>query len=182
VSFDEYGNALLLHGLASHPSELQGGLYGGLCGGNSLSGENLLVFFSQLTEISAEHLKPLENELTEIYRDIQTSTDTGSGLIELLLPDDDQPLADRLDALSRWCRSFLVGLGLSGLSGDTQLSPDVTEAMRDLAEIALVDSTTEATEDAEASLTELIEFVRVAVSLIQVELAALMSVSDKRKH
>ncbi len=182
VNFEDYGNALLMHGLDNHPSELQGGLFGGLCGASGLIGENLLAFFSQLTETSTERLKPLEDELKGIYRDVQTSMDAGGGLIELLLPDDDQALSDRLDALSRWCRGFLVGLGLSGLSGDTKLAPDITEAMRDLAEIVLVDPVVEATEDAEASFVELIEFVRVAASLIQVELAAMMSVPDERKH
>ena len=77
---------------------------------------------------------------------------------------------------------LVVPLGLSGLSGDTKLAPDITEAMRDIAEIALVDADTDESEDDEVSLAELIEFVRVASSLIQVELARLMSVPEKRKH
>lgn len=182
MSFDECCNALLMHGLDSHPSELQGGLFGRLCGGADLNEGNLLSFFARLTETSATSLKPLEGELEKIYRDVATGMDADSGLIELLLPDDDQPLPDRLDALARWCHSFLAGLALSGLSGDTRLAPDITEAMRDIAEIALVDPDADESEDGEASLAELMEFVRVASSLIQVELARMMSVPDQRKH
>lgn len=180
MNFDECCNALLMQGLDSHPSELQGGLFGRLCG--NVNGGDFLEIFSQLTEAGVTSLKPLEEQLEQIHKDVLAAMDDGGGLIELLLPDDDQPLPDRLDALARWCRGFLAGLGLSGLSGDTKLAPDITEAMRDIAEIALVDADTDESEDDEVSLAELIEFVRVASSLIQVELARMMSVPEKRKH
>ena len=182
LDFDECCHELLVHGLDITPSDLQGGLCGRLCGNQSLEEEDVLTFFAELTEDTSSGLVPIKEMLHNLYRDTLTQVSAQEGLVELLLPDDDDPLSERIEALSRWCRSYLAGLGLSGLSGETTLAPDVTEAMRDMAAIALVDPDSEQEEDDETSFVELVEFVRVASTLIHVELAHLVSTPAKTRH
>jgi uncharacterized protein len=87
-----------------------------------------------------------------------------------LLPDDDQPLAQRSTALGQWCTGFLYGLGLGGLEREAEHPEEVVEALADLAEItraALGEQELEDEDDApERDYAELVEYVRVAVMLI----------------
>lgn len=89
-----------------------------------------------------------------------------------LLPGDDAPLPERLEALGDWCGSFLAGLA-AGLArrgaGSLDDCPDqVREIVRDFAAIAQVDpQTAEAGGDAaEADFVEIEEFVKVGTLLI----------------
>ncbi len=182
LDFDECCHELLVHSLDITPSGLQGGLCGRLSGGQGLEEQALMAFFAELSQISPSRLAPVKTLLQNIYKDTLAQVDADQGLVELLLPDDDQPMAERIEALSQWCQSYLSGLGQSGLSGETKLATDVSEAMRDLAAIALVDPDSEQEDDDETSYTELVEFVRVASTLIHVELAHMMSASVETRH
>lgn len=182
LEFDECCHELLIHGIDATPADLQGGICGRLSGGGGFDEQDLLAFFAELLDVSTLNLQPIIAMLEDVYQSVLAQINTQQGLVDLLLPDDDEAISDRLQALACWCRSYLSGLGLSGLSGETNLAPDVAEAMRDLAVIALVDPNSEQEEDDEASFMELVEFVRVASSLIHVELAHLMSAPTKAKH
>jgi len=182
LDFDEYALALAACGLAFSATELQGGLFGRLAGGHTLAENELLAFTAELVEVSPLSLTPAKETLERIYQDTLAQAQDQQGLLELLLPDDDELLPERLDALSKWCRCYLSGLGQTGLSGDTALPADAAEAMRDVAAIALVDPECQEDEDDEASYVELVEFVRVATTLIQVELTQLLTAPAKSKH
>lgn len=182
LDFDQCCHELLVNGLDTTPSDLQGGLCGRLAGGQRFEEHDLLAFFAELSDISPSNLASIKTMLGDIYQQTITQVTAEQGLVDLLLPDDDEPMPERIDALSRWCRSYLAGLGLSGLSGETNLAPDVAEAMRDLAAIALVDPDSEQEDDDEISFVELVEFVRVASSLIHIELTHLMSKATETRH
>jgi uncharacterized protein YgfB (UPF0149 family) len=83
---------------------------------------------------------------------------------ELLLPDDDDPVAERATALANWCAGFLSGLGMR-VEGDA-LPEEIMEILRDLAAIAQVEDEVDGSEDAERDLFELHEYVKVAVLLV----------------
>jgi len=91
---------------------------------------------------------------------------------EPLLPDDEAPLIERADALSLWCQGFLYGLGSGSMSDPGEVSIEAREIIQDFTEITHVG--VEAGDDNEASETafaEVVEFVRVGVQLLFVELA-----------
>ena len=90
----------------------------------------------------------------------------GEFSFELLLGDDDLPLRQRAQALFDWCRSFLGGFGLAA-GAQPPLSEEGAEALQDLARLAgaSVQEIDEDDED-ESALSELEEFVRVAVLLL----------------
>ncbi len=82
-----------------------------------------------------------------------------------LLPDDDEPLAERATALAQWCQGFLYGLGTGRLNSIDELPGEVGEIVHDLTEISRATPGEEdPTEDDEQAYAELVEFVRVACS------------------
>ncbi|MGR8980331.1 MAG: UPF0149 family protein [Gammaproteobacteria bacterium] len=85
---------------------------------------------------------------------------------ELFLPDEDAALMEKATALRNWCRGFLYGLGFAG--GDSGWTGDASEIVRDISEITQMDTDVEGDED-EAALTEIIEYLRSAVSLLHEE-------------
>ncbi|MFK8051588.1 MAG: UPF0149 family protein [Woeseiaceae bacterium] len=98
----------------------------------------------------------------------------GEGLPVLCLPDDDDDIRDRVDALAHWSTGFLSGLGegaaLRGAAAREQIQQEpLSELIRDLTEITqaeIADEDLQADpEGAETAYTELVEFLRVACQL-----------------
>ena len=95
-------------------------------------------------------------------------------LFDPLLPDDDQPLKERAEALRDWSAGFLYGLGLNRHADDNTLSSEASEGLRDLADIANMDMDSVEDgedEDDETHLAEIIEYIRVVAALLVDELA-----------
>ena len=117
-------------------------------------------------------------ETTEALRGVFQSTSAALGASDmefaLLLPEDEQPIDARANALGLWCQGFLYGLGASSINDATRLPGDVGEIVRDLTEIThvAVDSG-ESVESNEGAYAELVEFVRVGVQLLFDELSPL---------
>ena len=90
------------------------------------------------------------------------------------MPDDDEPIERRTEALTLWCNGFVYGLGTGGAPDPERLPGDAGEIVRDLAQImrAGVDER-EGIEANESALAELVEFVRVGVQVVFEELGAL---------
>jgi uncharacterized protein YgfB (UPF0149 family) len=96
-----------------------------------------------------------------------------------LLPEDEQPISARAEALGQWCQGFLYGLGTSALQDATQLPGEIGEVVRDLTEITRVGvDSTDSDESNESAYAELVEFVRVGVQLLFEELEPLRAPSE----
>lgn len=80
-----------------------------------------------------------------------------------LLPDDDHPLIERVDALAHWSSGLLLGFGLTG----GKIRPDESEILRSLSDVAgLIYNDEDDDEEGEESYTDLVEYVRlIPVSL-----------------
>ena len=90
------------------------------------------------------------------------------------LPDDEEPLSDRTQALGEWCTGFLAGLGLAGIGDfDGTFSGDALEFLADLREMSQIEADMEADSEAERAYAELVEYMRVGVLLVREELDAL---------
>jgi len=87
----------------------------------------------------------------------------------LLLPDDEEPIAERTGALADWARGFAVAL----LRGDEltveSLEGDAAEVVQDLMKISEARPGEDSEED-ERALAELEEYMRVGVQLVFEEL------------
>ena len=84
---------------------------------------------------------------------------------ELLLPDADATLEERSGALFDWCRGFLGAFGLAA-GAEPKLSDEATEALADLAKLAMATAQADGDQEDEAALAEIEEFVRVATLLL----------------
>lgn len=88
-----------------------------------------------------------------------------------LLPADDEPLAQRVEALGEWCQGFLLGMSLGGLKDVAKLPGDSGEALRDLVQLSRAGSYDVGDdEEDETAYSELLEYVRTAVLLVNEEL------------
>ncbi|MCW8926575.1 MAG: UPF0149 family protein, partial [Xanthomonadales bacterium] len=86
---------------------------------------------------------------------------------------DNELLEERTMALASWCSGFLAGLGSSGKDLTQALSEEANEALRDFHEISkAVVADTRETEEEETAFVELVEYLRVAVLMIQEDMRA----------
>ncbi len=119
--------------------------------------------------VFTEALGVLEQLITVTHKNL-VDPDLG---FELLLPDEESLIADRLLALSEWCQGYLFGLGLAGVSDDGNLSSDINEMLQDLVHISHLDINEKAeSEENEKDYVELVEYVRIGVLYLQEEYSA----------
>jgi len=148
-------------GLAIDPSELHGSLCGYVSGGGRGDGDDWL----QRLELDAERV-PATGETLDALRTVTLAQFAAQDFdFQILLPDDDAPLAERADALVDWCRGFLGGFGLAAPTSDA-LSEEAAEALEDIGRIAASDLAYDGSEADETALAEIVEFVRVAALLL----------------
>lgn len=119
-----------------------------------------------------------EGELTESIQQaveglkemvIKEFTD-GSITITLLLPPDDDPLADRLSAMVDWGHGFLSGFGL--VEQDKPLADEVFEILADVDAITQLQIKVKPEDEprSERDYMELMEFLKVVPLLVASEL------------
>lgn len=127
----------------------------------------------------AELIDSLQEEDQQLLKNLYQQTPIELNRIDLgfqlLLPDDDYPIEQRLDAIAQWTQGFLAGLASAGVQ-DKQIQGEVKETIADLIQIAQIDggeigSDEEAGKEAERDYAEIVEYVRMAVLLLHAELA-----------
>lgn len=81
----------------------------------------------------------------------------------LLLPEEAMPVADRTRALSEWCQGFLTGFAEAGKDIVKRMDEEGSDALWDFASIAQLEENPPDSNDNEVHLTNLVEYVRMAV-------------------
>lgn len=158
-NYSQLESALGELGIELDASEYHGGVCGSVCAGvaPSPAGE----------EGNDERERALLRQMRESCE--ADLADKSSGFTPLL-PDEDAPLPDRVEALAYWCSGFLAGIGEAG----TRLrdaAPEVREIVRDLSEISRADLSPGAERDEdEQAYAELVEYVRVGAQIVFLEL------------
>lgn len=148
-------------GLAMSPAELHGAVAGWIAGGGADTPDWLARVLADDSLAPAARDGALEALHVATRGQL---ADRGFGF-ELLAPAADAPLSARSGALFDWCRGFLGGFGLAA-GAQPPLSEESTEALADLAKLAGATAQDEGDEEDEDALTEIEEFVRVAVLLL----------------
>lgn len=89
-----------------------------------------------------------------------------------LLPDDEQRLSLRVEALAQWCSGFIYGLASVEDVDLDELSAEVREVVRDLTQISRAGLSPDAdTETDEQAYAEIVEYVRIGAQLVFMEIA-----------
>ncbi len=158
----------LQHGLqqaesVQTPGEVHGTLTGMLCIDNETVGVRAL------DDVENDSLDTAMDALREMTLEGLFDPDLS---FRPLLPDDEVDLERRVVALARWCAGFLYGLSSDGEFDLSRLSAEVREVVADLTELSRAGLTAEDSdaESAEADYAELVEYVRVGVQMVFLEL------------
>jgi len=86
----------------------------------------------------------------------------------LLLPDDDIVISERIQTLGGWCEGFLFGLGLAGINTES-LPNNIKEFIGDLISISHIAPVDESNDTNENDYTELVEYIRIGIMTIYEE-------------
>lgn len=148
----------------SGASEAHGLLCGLACAGVTTDTIRTRAYLFQLDE--REHIDIIEGMFGLVERDL---LDQAFGF-ELMLPPEDASQLERGEGLSSWCQGFLQGICHDNADVMTSSSPSVNEALEDILNIGHIELDPDQPEANERSLSELEEFLRVAVQLIYDEL------------
>jgi uncharacterized protein YgfB (UPF0149 family) len=95
--------------------------------------------------------------------------------LDLWLPEDEESLEDRTQALAQWCNGFLASMGAGDDPRIDTLSGEAAEALADIQEIALAElggeqGDDEVSEEEETAYAEIVEYVRIAALILREEL------------
>lgn len=155
-------------------AEAHGSLCGLICGLGD-SGES--VWFAETLAAGQGNATVVEQTgavLKALVASTRAALDGAQMTFQPLLPDDAEPLVQRVDGLAQWCQGFNHGLFVAARIGDAQAEIDsgttaeIVGDFSEMAQAAMGDEEPDA--DGEAAYAELVEYVRVSVQLVYEEL------------
>lgn len=149
--------------------ECHGLLTGMICAKGKVSEEEWVRFISQGRDESSG------GEALAIFRALhgETLRQLEDSVLDFhpLLPDDDDGLEERIVALGDWVQGFLLGISEGGIKELEALPEASAEIIRDFAEIAgAARYEVDESEEDESAYTDLLEYVRTGVLLVNEEL------------
>lgn len=164
-------------GALNSPSELHGMLCGKLAGGQEMTSDEWLVeAFSFLDlivdddgQLSGDEGEKAKIEIARLFPVVESQLEDDELGVQLLVPDDEESLSDRLRAIAQWSHGFLTGFGSAGMRAEAKIPEDCAEAIRNIAAIVSIDDDVEADEDGERDYMALVEYVRMAVLALYYE-------------
>lgn len=164
--FQEYAQAEQLleqHDVMASPAELHGILCGLLCGGVAATGKQWLTEFNALVNDGLPMPAAVRGWLEQLFLTTQSALNQQSGL-ELLLPDEDCPLDERLQSISEWVQAFLAGFAVMQQELN-RASEELQEMIGDFSNITQLDDEFEEDEENETSYFVLYEHVKLGTML-----------------
>lgn len=165
--YDALAQGLTRSGAVQNPADVHGALTGMLCVNHKANP------LAALDDDPDDALRAELAALREMTLEGLFDPDMGFAPV---LPDDETGLEARVHALARWCSGFLYGLASQAGDADefdlSRLTPEAGEVVNDLTELSRVGLTDEdhQGESAETDYMELVEYVRVGVQMIFMEL------------
>lgn len=157
-------------GTGQTPTFLHGSLTGILAAGHRMSSQDWVQWALDLLAPSEEITESHHIVLRGLYINTLRELEDTDFSFKPLLPDDSYPLADRLEALSDWCGSFLGAFGTVGVVAEGKPIPEqVEEVLEDLSAIAQVETEPEDDEQAEEDYLAISEHVRMGVLTLFLE-------------
>ncbi len=154
--------------IGQHPVEVHGALVGLICGGVDQGGDLWIKPLFDLMNDGQPLPASLHQLVCELFQDTVARLADFEFGFTLLLPEEEEPLTKRVEALSLWTQSFLTGIAIIQPKLN-QASAEVREVIKDLAEIAQVEFDVADDEESEAAFIELLEFVRLAAIMCYAE-------------
>lgn len=169
--YDDFVESIAGLNLPISASELHGIMCGYLCAGADSQGESYL---RALTGNKNDEVhRQVGLVLFSVYSVSQQQIANFAFEVELLLPDDNQPLADRAKAFGEWCEGFVQALTLAGIDADQFYEEEAQEALQHITEFAELDyESLEVNDEDESALMEVSEYTRMAILRLHADLVA----------
>lgn len=166
-------------------TEAHGALCGMLCAQGATDVSKWMLHVLGEHDESSPALQAVGKELLKIHKISVEQMNNNDIEFELMLPDDDDPLEDRVEGLGLWCQGFVYGLAIGGIKENTELPENSKELIKDILEISragyVADDEAELaadeadSEEDEVAFMEVCEYVRMGILLIYEELQPLQS-------
>ena len=165
------------------PAELHGLLCGLLCVSADLRCDQWLDYARQALTEGCEWPNPTDDLLAKLLEFGVAQMNAPDWSVTPLLPDESAPLRQRVNALGRWCQGLLYGLGLGEVEQHGTLSRESWEFLNDVTGIAQIGFDTDKTgETDETAYTEIVEYLRVGLLMIQQDIQQSTASSSSRLH
>jgi len=170
MEHDEFHELCQQTGVEYSASECHGILCALIC----TQGEGSLDMWLALIEEDAPNaLNETDNKryFEMLYTNSMQQLQSNDFSFQMLLPDDEEELSERAVAMADWCQGFLFGAGIGGIKDNNDLSDDINDLLRDLANIAQAGYDDDEDENTgESAYMELTEYIKAGVMLSFIEL------------
>lgn len=151
------------------------GCHGFLCGQVCVSEFPAEEFWQEFIDArsSDDHrVDACYSEIRLLLTEIMEKISSPDLEFQLLLPDDDTPVQERVNALAEWCHGFLNGYGSGAANLEKSLTDESREVLEDFTRICRVDVNENTNEEDEKALMELVEYVRIGTLMIYDDLVS----------
>ena len=165
--YTQIESTLALAGVELTVSEVHGTVVGSIA--NHLKtgiSPDLLKLIEPDSDSNDGRYSHLSELLYELYRENSETLFESNEGYELLLPDDDEAISMRVEALANWSRGYLLGLLYNDRFSIDQLPESGSEIARDMMEIAEAAAGAGEEEEENWALGELEEYIKVGTQLI----------------
>ena len=163
-------------------ADAHGALCGMICARGTIELSEWVDHVIGEQEQGNELLHDVVHKLSELHQSTLEMMNDATGDFKLLLMDDDDPLAERVETLAAWCQGFIYGLAAGGIKEGSELPEDTSELLKDMIEISRAGHDVDDTgveesddNDDEEAYMEIEEYVRMGVLLVYEELQPLQS-------
>ena len=165
------------------PAELHGLLCGLLCLDAHLDCDRWLHYAQEALTDGSSRSESVGSLLAKVLEFGMAQMNSPDWSVKLLLPDDDAPLRQRVNALGNWCQGLLYGLGMGQLEQHGALSKESWEFLDDVTDIAQIGFEADATsESEETAFVEVVEYLRVGLLMVQQDIQQSTAPSPTRLH
>ncbi|GLX85173.1 hypothetical protein tloyanaT_14250 [Thalassotalea loyana] len=171
IDFSTLQSVISTQDVIAHASELHGFLTGLISAGYEFDEASYLDLLADAFNNGEKFSATLTSSLQSVYSEIWQKLLDDSYGFSLLLPDDDESLAQRSAGLGHWVQGFNLGFGMQHQKSDIA-SEEVKEVIADFAEIANLSTEVDEDEEGEQAFFEIEEYVRISSLLIFSELGS----------
>ena len=163
----------------SSAAELQGALCGLLC----MDAEANRANWHKKIFVDYEPSEDDLLDLTILFDDTIQALNSLDFDLKLDLADDSASLPSRLASMTNWCQGLIFGLGVSGLTDETELSAESKEYIADVINISQIrEADLDESEEDESNFEELVEYLRMGLFLLHGELQPVTQPDDITEH
>ncbi len=169
IPYQPFADHLKSIGVLASPSELHAQASAVLCVNKTASFELWLKQMINEYCVENPHDPNFNMVMSAVFDYAKDQLGKDDYSYQLLLPQDNSSLANRVSVLSEWVATFLSALGTTGMT-DNRLSKEGSEFMRDMEQIARIENDEDEVTGEELDFIEITEYVRTGVMMLYIEL------------